>query len=202
MLRNPPERKALKRYVQFQTTDMIQKHTKNLILFLLLVLSGCDMISAGHGSLNGYYFETTKQKLENAVMKVIAENKDIYREVPTSQEYKDIYKEITKERNKETPHIQVDTNYVDYYNDGKNYVTIKLRDEAYKFTFRYYGDLDEWKTSPHSEFFIVYAYENGNGGGYKDRLDAELLKRLNKVFELEFVDKVAKELGIKYSVTE
>lgn len=161
------------------------------------------MISAGHGSLENYQFDVSKAKLEAAVMKVISANKNIYREPQTSEEYKKIYKEITKERNKEDKNGYVDTNYVDYYNDGKNYVTIKIKDKDYEFTLRYYGDEIEWKSSPKSEFFIVFARNKyGKGGGFNNNPDPKLVKQLVDVFKSEFVDKVAKELNIKYSIRE
>lgn len=182
---------------------MIQKRTNYLLLFLFLALNGCNIISAGHGSLTSYDFETNKAKLEAAVMKVIAENKNIYREPEPNQEAKDIYKEIAKERNKDDESINTDTTYVDYYNDGKDYLTIKIKDKNYRFTFRYYGDEETWKTSPTSSFFIVYAYnELGQGGGYNDNLDPKLLKQLTAVFESELANKVEKELGLKYTAKE
>jgi len=180
---------------------MIKKVIKCLFLLLFLSLHGCDMISAGSGSLKFYNFETTKAKLEIAVMKVIADNKNIYRKAEVSQEYKDIYKEFAKEKNKEHKNDQIDTNYVDDYNEGA-YLTIYSKEKDYEFTFRYYGDEEEWKTSPRSAFFLVYAYDKyRKGGGYNDKLDAKFLKELTDTFELEFVNKVETELGIKYKNT-
>lgn len=181
---------------------MNRKTTNCLILFLLLTFTGCA-ISAGHGSLTSYNFETSKAKLETAVMKVIAEDKNIYREPEPNQEVKDIYKKYAKEGNKESKDFNADLSSYNYYNDGKNYLTITIKNKNYKFIFRYYGDEGIWKTSPTSSFFIVYAYnEFGHGGGYKDNLDAKLVKELTTAFESEFVDKVQKQLGIKYKVEE
>lgn len=181
---------------------MYRNTTSYLILFLLLSFNSC-VISAGHGSLTSYNFETSKAKLETAVMKVIAEDKNIYREPKPNQEVKDIYKKIAKERNNENKDFNADLSAYSYYNDGKNYLTITIKNKNYKFIFRYYGGEEEWKTSPTSSFFVVYAYNQfGHGGGYNNNLDAKLVKELTTAFESEFVDKVQKELGIKYKVEE
>jgi hypothetical protein len=162
-------------------------------LFLSLFLFSCNLISAGHGSFTRYFFNTSKANLETAVMKVIAENRNIYRELEASQEYRNTYKEIIKERNEEAKNNDIDTNYVDYYNDGKSYVTISINNEDFRFVFRYLGDEKEWSTSPNSEFFLVYINDKfGKGGGYKDNIDPKFVKRLSNVFEVEFVNKVAK----------
>ncbi|GEM_PF-4315367 len=161
------------------------------------------MISAGHGGFTTYSFETNKKSLETAILKVIANDSNIYREPEVSQEYKDIYKEITEERNKELKNGYINTEYVDYYNDGKNYLTIKIKDKDYKFTFRYIGDEEYWQSSSNSQFYIVYLYDEYNrGGGYKDKLEPKFVNKLSNVFELEFVNKVSKELGIPFSKTE
>jgi hypothetical protein len=181
---------------------MINK-IKCFILVIVFYIFGCDQISAGSGSLVTYSFATSKQRLEAAVLKVIAENNNIYREPETSQEYKDMYKEVIKERNRKNRDLQVDTNYVDYYNDGKTYLTIKLKDYDYEFTFRYYGDEKEWKSSPRSEFFIVYAFNKyRKGGGYNDNLDPSFIKELTNVFEQQFANKVESELGVRYIRSE
>ncbi len=179
------------------------KESRYLLIFLSLALSGCGFYSAGHGSLSqSYTFNTSKAKLESAVMKVIADTNKYYREPPVSQEYKDLYKKTMEERNKEDKDNYEDPNVpdYDYYNDGTNYVTIKIKDTGCKFTFRYYGDENMWKTSPTSAFFIVYARDKSRkGGGYNDHLDPEFVKQLTKVFELKFANEVEKELGLTYS---
>lgn len=170
------------------------------VVYCSSLLSGCEMFSAGHGGFTSYSFEVKKKRLETAIMKVIDTDSNFYREPEVSQEYKDIYKEITKERNKENPDIQVDTNYVDFYNDGKNYLTIKIKSTDYKFTFRYIGDEEYWNNSPNSQFYIVYMHDQYNqGGGYKDKLEPQFIAKLTNVFETEFVKKVSNELGISFS---
>lgn len=173
------------------------------MIYGALLLISCEMISAGHGGFSTYSFEVKKKNLETAIMKVIETDSNFYREPEVSQEYKDIYKEITKERNKENPDLQVDTNYLDYYNDGKNYITIKIKNTDYKFTFRYIGDEEYWNNSTNSQFYIVYMRDEYNrGGGYKDKLEPQFVDKLTNVFETEFVQKVSKELGIAYSKKE
>lgn len=174
-----------------------------IIAYFSFFLSGCEMLSAGHGGFTSYSFEVKKKELETAIMKVIQTDSNFYREPEVSQEYKDIYNEITEERNKENPDIQVNTNYVDYYNDGKNYVTIKIKNIDYKFTFRYIGDQEYWNNSTNSQFYIVYMHDQYNGGGgYKDKLEPQLINKLTNAFEIEFVQKVSKELGIPFSRIE
>ncbi|MFW0718437.1 hypothetical protein [Pedobacter sp. N23S346] len=171
-----------------------------IIAYCCFFLPSCEMFSAGHGGFMSYSFEIKKKELEGAIIKVIETDSNFYREPEVSQEYKDIYKEITKERNKENPDSEIDTNYVDYYNDGENYVTIKLKNTDYKFTFRYIGDEEYWNNSPNSQFYIVYMRDEYNrGGGYKDKLEPQFIDKLTNVFETEFVQKVSKELGIPFS---
>jgi hypothetical protein len=161
------------------------------------------MISAGHGGFTNYSFKTKKKTLETAVMKVIANDSNIYREPEATQEYKDIYKKSTEESNKELKDGYVNPNYVDYYNDGKNYMTITIKDKGYEFTFRYIGDEEYWDKSPNSEFYLVYLHDEHNeGGGYKDKLEPEFIKKLANVFETDFVNKVSKELDIPFTKTE
>jgi hypothetical protein len=171
---------------------------KSLILVFVLFFISCDNIAAGSGSLVSYSFQFPKEKLGAAVMKVIDENRNIHREPEASQEYKDIYKEVIKERNKENKDPQEDPNYVDYYNDGKTYLTIKMVKQDCEFTFRYLGNENDWKTSPTSELIIVYAYgKYRRGGGFYDKLDPAFIKQLTDVFELEFINRIEKELGTK-----
>lgn len=161
------------------------------------------MISAGHGVFTTYSFKTKKKDLEAAVMKVIEQDSNIYREPEASQEYKDIYKKATEEQNKELKDGALSTDYVDYYNDGKNYLTIKLKHKNYKYTFRYIGDEKYWEKSSDSEFYIVYIWdENNRGGGYKDKLEPEFVKKLADEFEIKFVDKVSNQLGIPFTKRE
>ena|SRR5215217_3213783 len=173
------------------------------IFLVLFFLSSCEMISAGHGGFTTYSFDTNKRNLESAILKVIANDSNFFREPEASQEYKDIYKEITAERNKELKDGYVDTNYVDYYNDGKNYITIRIKDKDYKFTFRFIGDDESWEKASNSQFYLVYLHDQYNkGGGYKDKLEPKFIKQLTDVFELEFLNKVSKEMNIPFTKTE
>jgi hypothetical protein len=174
-----------------------------LIYLLSSFLSSCEMISAGHGGFTTYSFDTNKETLETSIMKVIKNDSNIYREPEASQEYKDIYKEITAERNKKLKDGYINTDYADYYNDGKYYITIKIRNRDYKFTFRFIGDDEYWETSSNSQFYLVYLYnEYSKGGGYKDKLDPKVIKQLTDVFELEFVNKVSEEMNMPFTKTE
>src|ERR1700757_695182 len=90
----------------------------------LLIITGCITIIVcffiiglkriapnGPGSIQGYRYSTTKKKLENAVMAVIKNNPNIYRD--TVKHYVEIINQDSA--NKKT---MVED---DYDNDGKNF---------------------------------------------------------------------------------
>jgi len=172
------------------------KNIKGLLVFILTIsLIGCFIGGGTHGSIKGYHYATTKDQLEKAVMTVIKNNKNIYRDT-----IKNYTIDITNGKH--------DTIIDDYYNDGKNYVTIKIKiaDKENEYTFRYYGDEEYWKVSTSSEIFICYAYDkNGNGGseGHNSfKFKQQLKKEFTNVFESEFVNKIDKVLNLTHSETE
>lgn len=164
---------------------------KQLIFIVCIFLIGCALpIPGGAGSIKGYRYQTTKDKLENAIKTVIKNNKNIYRD-----SIKNYIVDMTNNKK--------DTMDDNMYNDGKNYMTIKIKEANIEneYTFRFYGDEEYWKTSPSSEIFIVYAYDKtGKGGseGHGD-IDNQLRKKLTDVFESEFINKIDKELNMKDS---
>ena len=99
-----------------------------------------------------------------------------------------------------------DTTYNNYYNDGVNYVTIKIETpKGYnEYTFRYLGDKDYWKSSNNSEIFICYAYDHeGNGGSEGNGgVEPELLNELTAIFEEELVIGAARILNVQYKITK
>lgn len=151
----------------------------------------------GHGSLKGYRYQTTKENLQHAVMAVIKNNSNIYRD--TSLDY----------LGSPIPQIQVDSEYAqpaatNYYNDVKNYVTIKITSgrSVNEYTFRYYGDEKYWKNSDSSEIFICYAYDKDHKGGSEGNggVTPKMLEEFTSVFEKEFISKVDSELHLTYTV--
>ena len=159
-------------------------------LFIFLLLSACTPFwPNGHGSIKGYRYPVTKWKLEKAVLDVIKNDSNIFRD--TAKQY------ITVINQDDSNKKKVITN--NYYNDG-TYITIKIKSgaEVNEYIFRYYGDKDYWDTASSSEIFICYAYDkNDNGGAGRDNLIDDLKNKLTGVFEAEFVSKIDKELNVK-----
>jgi hypothetical protein len=154
---------------------MINRIKKGAMAFVVMASISCNFISAGtHGMIKSYDFPVSKYELENVIHKVITNSHNIYR----------------------------DTSDHGYYNDGNNYLTIKIgkESESSKYIFRYYGDEKMWKASPNSsEIFICYAYNKDNKGG-KDgdqNLNPAVRTQLTELFENEFIDKIKTELNFK-----
>jgi len=149
-------------------------------------------LTAGtHGSIQSYYFPVTKKTLQTAVEKVITGSPDIYRD--TGKNY---IVEITNGKN--------DTIVNNRYNDGVNYVTIKIEPkvnsrETNEYTFQYVGDKKDWDTAKTSSLSIAYAYDENNNGGSKGNgtLTPGLIKKLTELFESKFISRIKQELGEK-----
>jgi hypothetical protein len=164
-------------------------------VFLILIYF---VIGGGAGSIKSYRYATTKNNLQTAVMTVIRNSPNIYRDstrdnsVDTSIEsrYKDSNVDLAAG--------------VNYYNDVVNYVTITIKDGQLKdeFTFRYYGDQEYWKSSPSSEIFIVYAYDKDRKGGSDGHgdLSKKMEREFTEVFESQFVAKINKELHLEPNI--
>jgi hypothetical protein len=151
-----------------------------------------------HGSLKGYKYQTTKDKLEIAVMTTIETNKNIEREnLRDPQNFN--YVTYDKAGKK-------DTVFDNYYNDGTNYLTLKIKTNKgqCEYTFRYYGGEEEWKTSSTSEIFICYAYDEQRRGGSEGNggVDSDVLNHLTDVFEKELVKNIDKHLNLTHIDTE
>jgi hypothetical protein len=158
-----------------------------------MFLTGC--LTAGtHGSIKGYRYPISKQALQNTVEKVIAEGGSVHRDT--------IVNYIIDETGGKH-----DTLWDNQYNDTINYVTIYVQKGGteYKYTFRYYGDKEDWDTAKTSEIFIAYAWdENKHQGGSEGNGGVTwytpfLKKRLVGVFETEFIDRVDKQLAQKHT---
>src|SRR5882762_1827973 len=134
----------------------LKKITLLIILVLSISFSGCVlfMFGGGHGSLQGYRYPITKDKLENAIMTVLKNNPTTYRN--TSRPYT-----IDATNGKR------DTIWNTYYNDSTNYLTVEIKNGKIQneYIIRYYGDEEYWKTNESSEIFIAYAYDKNSNGG-------------------------------------
>jgi len=163
-------------------------------LAMIFLFAGCG----GAGSIKSYRYATTKYELQKAVMTVIRNNSNIYRDSS-----KDNRVDTTLEEKYKDSMVDIATGS-NYYNDGRNYVTIKIKagQTEDEFTFRYYGDEEYWKSSPSSELFIAYAFDkDGKGGsdGHGD-LSNKQEREFTDLFEREFVTKVNKELHLEPAI--
>ena len=169
-----------------------KKLTMKARVFLLFIfLSGCIGGGAA-GSIIGFRYQTTKDRLEKAVKAVIKNNRNIYPD--TINNY---IIDLTNGKS--------DTLDDSYYNDGKRNITIDIKrsNMKYTYTFGFYGEEQYWKTSPSSAIFIIYAIDEfGRGGGEKDKdMDDRILrKKLINIFKTEFVNRIDKELNLKDSI--
>lgn len=180
--------------------------TKNQFsAFLALTLYNCVFLIFGcgtHGSIQGYRYCTTKDKLENAVMTVINHNPNILRD--TSLDYLGS-SPLLDHSGDSSYKYQTGKNF---YNDIKHYVTIKIASgqDTYNYTFRYYDSDASWFNSQFSEIFICYARnKNGSGGSegqHSFRFKKRLKKELTDIFETEFVSKIDKELYLIHTTTK
>ena len=146
-----------------------------------------------HGSIKSYQYPVTKQTLQDAAEKVLAEGGKIQRD--TIPHYKI---DVTDGKN--------DTLWDNYYNDTVHYVTIFITNDGkpYQYTFHYTGDSQYWKETNTSELSIVYAWnEKDQGGsegdgGVTNRLP-DLKNDLTSLFEQRFIVKIDKVLGVKHT---
>ena len=163
-------------------------------IILTTILSGCFIGAGTHGSLKGYQYATTKEKLDSAVMFVIKSNPKIYRDT------NNVNYIIDKTNGKN------DTIIDNYYNDGIIYLTIKIKTDKgqNEYTFRYYGGEEDWKTAATSEIFICYAYDELGKGGSEGNggVDSNTLDHLIEVFERELVSNIDKQLNLTHIETE
>jgi hypothetical protein len=152
---------------------------------------GLQIPGGDDGYIQGYVYATTKEKLENAVMKVINEDSNIHRDLLN-------YGILTTNGKSDTLKNQD--------NDGKYKVTIKIKTskEEFEYTIEYYGYGEFWKTSSTSEFFIYKAYYKTGKGRSEGGTDLgdELKKKLTDFFEAEFVSKIDKELNLTHTKTK
>jgi len=172
------------------------KTTINILIFIIIStsLTSCFIGAGTHGSLKGYCYSTTKDKLDSVVNYVIKTNPNIYRDTTNVNFI------INKTNGKN------DTIIDNYYNDGKSYLTIKIKTDKgqNEYTFRYYGGEEDWKTATTSEIFICYAYDEYGKGGSEGNggVDKKTLNHLTEVFEKELISNIDKQLNLTHIDTE
>lgn len=152
-----------------------------LLSYITLILSSC--ITGGtHGSIKSYEYPVSKSVLEKAVWKVIAANSNIKRSIAK---------------------YVIDSTKNDYYNDGIYYVSMTITKGEFKnnYTFQFAGDSIYWNTSKVSDISIAYAWDKDANGGHEG-ISGKVKKQLVSLFELEFINKIDKELYLKYSETK
>lgn len=151
-----------------------------------------------HGSIKSYTYSCEKDSLQKAIMTVIKENPNIFRD--TTLDYLGSSPLLDSAN---CPTCKAGDNF---YNDIKHYVTIKITSgqEVNEYTFRYYGSDKDWRKLKTSGVFICYAYDkDGNGGSEGNGgISGSLANRLTKVFEKEFLDQVDRELKLTRTETE
>lgn len=168
-------------------------------LFRILFFSLAGCIGAGtHGSIKGYQYAVNKDSLQKAVMTVIQNNANIYRDSSL-----DSLGSSPALDHSDAGDYSAGENF---YNDVKHYVTIKITSgqNVNEYIFRYYGADEDWKTSPTSKIFICYVHDkNGNGGSEGNGgVKRKMAKQFTDLFEKEFVDKIDKQLNLKHVDTE
>ena len=175
------------------------KYLKQLSIFIIpFFLTACFIGAGTHGSIKRYRYDTTKDELERAIMTVINGNQNIQRDSISNYI-------IDKTGGRS------DTIMDNSYNDGENYITMKIRSgdgtEENKYTFRFYGDEEHWRKSSSTVIFICYAHDkDGNGGsegsGGLEWYKSGLKNKLINLFESEFLAMVDKELQLKHIETD
>ncbi len=166
-------------------------------VFFATYLTGCGT----HGSIKGYQYATIKSNLEKAVMCVIKNNSNIYRD--TSLDYLGSSPALDHLGDNDSAGSYVSWDAGDnYYNDIKHYVTIEITSGQVvnSYTFRYYGGDKEWSTSTRSELFICYVNNKKSNDGFKrnGEITKTMAKEFTEIFEKEFVNKVDKELNLQH----
>ena len=170
------------------------KFSNYLIYILIFSLIGCGT----HGSIKGYQYSIKKDSLQKAIMIVIQNNPNIYRDTLLDS----LGSSPALDHNEAGDYSAGEN----YYNDIKHYVTIKITSgqNVNEYIFRYYGPDEDWKTSSTSEIFICYAHDKNGIGGSEGNggISTRMEKIFTDIFEKEFIAKVDKELNLTHTDTE
>ena len=132
-----------------------------ILIYTLLAftLTSCFIGAGTHGAIERYQYSVTKYELEKAVKKVLTNSHNV---------------------------IYDKSDSIDAFDENAKYLKIIVNqfDGEYKYTFRYYGDSTDWKSSNNSELFITHAFDkNGKGGHDGDKTLEVTKQRLIHIFE-------------------
>ena len=160
-----------------------------LVGILICSLTGC----IGAVTIQGYQYPIKKDSLQTAIMSVIKNNPNIFRDTSL-----DSLGSSPMLDHRDGEYYSAGKNY---YNDIKHYVTIKItfRQQVNEYVFKYYGPDEDWKTSPTSKIFICYINHNKESNGM---IFEEKAKYFTDIFENEFVNKIDKELNLPHTTVE
>ncbi len=161
------------------------------VCFLVIIVKFSSCLSAGtHGCIKAYAYPVKKNELQHAVNAVISNSNNLTQDTIPQNPLVD----VTNGKHDTIKGLSNDA-YVELYisRDGKKY----------RYTFRYTGNKNDWNRDTTSEIFIAYAHdENGRGGsegnGGIGWYTPFLKKKLIKVFEEEFIDKIDENLKVKH----
>jgi major membrane immunogen (membrane-anchored lipoprotein) len=159
-------------------------------------------------AIKSYRYPITKDKLEQAVIKVLKSNPHIA--VDTTKRKVIVRRHPNDPGDTSTMAINAE----DYQGkereeiiaDFAAYTKIKITVGQIEnnYEFRYYGDEQEWKNASSSALFITMAQDKYGQTLYQGKNEhgefkTQLAKNLTSVFEAEFINKLDKELQLKHS---
>lgn len=175
------------------------------MIVLTSTVAGCGSAEA----IKSYRYQTTKDKLEKAVLRVINYNPHIALDT--------IPRKVVVRRhpndNSDTTTMLIDVE--DYtgkekqqllsYFESLTKIKITSGQIENTYVFRYHGDEQYWKTSPSSAIFITEARDkNGNslsqGHNEQGQFKSKIAKGFTDLFETEFVNKLDKDLNLQHTV--
>jgi len=179
-------------------------YTVIIIALIILVvwhfISFISSFGAGtHGGIIAYCYPVNKHELEKAVDSVLEKCQDVKRSMPYFYySYDSVNKSTSESIDSTIGSVKV---FDSAYNDGKRYITINIAQDGklYDYSFQYSGYETDWDTAKNSVISVTYAWDdNGNGGsdGHGDfNFKWGLKRRLTKLFEDRFIERVDKQLG-------
>jgi hypothetical protein len=183
--------------------------SKPLYILTLLWLLATTLVNCGSAeAIKSYRYPITKDKLEQAVIKVLKSNPHIA--VDTTKRKVIVRRHPNDPGDTSTMAINAE----DYQGkereeiiaDFAAYTKIKITVGQIEnnYEFRYYGDEQEWKNASSSALFITMAQDKYGQTLYQGKNEhgefkTQLAKNLTSVFEAEFINKLDKELQLKHS---
>lgn len=172
----------------------------SLLFFLLFILlyQCSSLLGAGtHGSVKAYTYPVRKEKLQQVVEKVIAD--DFYIMMADTS-HKGYIIDITNGANDTltSPYAKEDAErYLEF--------TITKDNLCNRYTIQYVGSMEDWQKDSSTTLSIAYAYDKDDNGGSEGNggfpwYKPFLKKRITTLFEEEFLTKIDKQLGVTYNI--